>query len=85
MDGDEVVQIYVRDCFSLITRPLLELKSFQRIHIPAGKSKMVNVTLRYNDFTYLDTKMKPVLEPGEFQIMVSSSSTDIRLQKKIRI
>ena len=85
MDGDEVVQVYLRDCYSLITRPILELKNFKRIHIKAGASKKVSFTLNYDDFTYLDRKLKPVLEPGEFNIMVSASATDIRLQKKIKL
>ena len=85
MDGDEVVQVYLRDCYSLITRPILELKNFKRIHIRAGKSEKVTFTPDYDDFTYLDRKMKPVLEPGEFNIMVSASATDIRLQKKIKL
>ena len=85
MDGDEVVQVYLRDCYSLITRPLLELKNFKRIHIKVGESEKVSFTLGYDDFTYLDRKMKPVLEPGEFNIMVGASATDIRLQKKIKL
>jgi beta-glucosidase len=85
VDGDEVVQIYLRDCYSRITRPIIELKKFNRIHLKAGAAEKVTFTLDYDDFTYLDQKMKPVLEPGDFNIMVGASSADIRLQKKIRL
>jgi len=84
-DGDEVVQLYLRDCFSRVTRPLKELKRFERISIPAGKSVKVSFVLDREAFSYLDEKMKPVLEPGEFNIMIGASSDDIRLEKTITL
>ena len=84
-DGDEVVQVYLRDCLSRITRPIIELKKFKRIHVKAGAMEKVTFTLGFDDFAYLDQKMKPVLEPGHFNILIGASSADIRLRKKIRL
>ena len=85
MDGDEVVQIYLRDLYSSITRPIIELKRFKRVHIKAGVAEKLSFTLDWEAFSFLDKKLKPVVEPGEFNIMVGASATDIRLQKKIRL
>jgi len=85
MDGDEVVQLYLRDIFSSITRPIIELKRFKRLHIKAGASEKVSFTLDWEDFSFLDKKLKPVVEPGDFNLMVGASSKDIRLQKTIRL
>ena len=84
-DGDEVVQLYLRDCYSRITRPIKELHGFERVSIPAGESRRVKFVLTWNDFAYLDENMKPILEPGDFRLMVGASSTDIRLEKVIRL
>jgi beta-glucosidase len=84
-DGDEVVQVYIRDCISSITRPILELRGFRRVGIPAGATRKVAFAMGWEDFTHLDKSLKPVLEPGEFHIMVGASSADIRLKKSIRL
>lgn len=84
-DGDEVVQVFIRDCFSSITRPILELRRFERVPIPAGESRKVAFELGWDDFTHLDKKLNPVLEAGDFDIMVGASSADIRLKKTIRL
>lgn len=82
-DGDEVVQLYLRDCHGRITRPLKELRGFQRFSLARGASSRVKFTLGWDDFAYLDEHMKPFLEPGEFRIMIGASSCDIRLEKTI--
>jgi beta-glucosidase len=84
-DGDEVVQLYLRDCFSRITRPLKELKRFERVSIKAGESVKVSFVLGWDEFSYLDEHMVAVLEPGTFNIMVGASSSDIRLEKIIEL
>ena len=84
-DGDEVVQLYLRDCFSRITRPLKELKRFERVSIKAGESVNVSFVLDWDAFSYLDEKMVPILEPGTFNIMVGASSADIRLEQTITL
>jgi beta-glucosidase len=84
-DGDEVPQLYLRDVISRITRPIKELKAFDRITIPKGESKRVKFTLTWDDFSYLDEQLQPVLEPGDFHIMIGASSQDIRLEKIITL
>jgi beta-glucosidase len=83
--GDEVVQLYLRDVVSRITRPIKELRGFERVTIPKGESKRVKFILTAEDFSYLDESMNPVLEPGDFNIMIGASSTDIRLEKTITL
>jgi len=81
MDGDEVVQVYVRDEVSSVTRPVKELKAFQRIHVNKGEAKTVAFELTPKDFEFLDMNMKPVVEAGEFTIMVGNSANDKDLTK----
>ena len=82
-DGDEVVQLYIRDCCGYITRPLLELKGFKRVHVPKGETVRVQFELDCEALGHLDQKLKHILEPGDFNLMVGASSADIRLQKKV--
>ncbi len=83
--GDEVVQLYIRDVYSSVTRPILELKRFERISLKRGETGRVTFTLGFDDLMHLDPKLKPVLEPGDFKIMVGASSEDIRLERTIRL
>jgi beta-glucosidase len=84
MDGDEVVQVYVRDEVSSVTRPVKELKAFQRIHVKKGEITAVEFELAPKDFEFLDMNMKPVVEAGEFTIMVGNSSND-KDQTKVKL
>lgn len=81
MDGDEVVQLYVRDDISSITRPLKELKAFQRVSVKKGETNQVKFILQPKDFEFLNAEMKPVIEKGNFTIMIGNSSADSNLQK----
>jgi len=83
--GDEVVQLYLRDVFSRITRPIKELKRFERITLAPGETKKVSFTLVWDDFAFLDERLKPTLEPGDFKLMIGASSSDIRLEKTVRL
>ncbi|KPK85928.1 MAG: glucan 1,4-alpha-glucosidase [Bacteroides sp. SM23_62_1] len=79
-DGDEVIQLYVRDVESSVTQPIKSLKGFRRIFIRAGETKTIEIPLAINDLGYYDeNKRNFVLEPGEFEIQIGSSSSDIRL------
>lgn len=80
-EGEEVVQLYIRDDFSNTTRPVKELKRFQRILLDKGESKVVSFTLNKEDLSYYNHKAEYVLEPGSFTIMVGGSSLDKDLQK----
>lgn len=83
--GDEVVQLYIRDVFSSLTRPLKELKGFKRITLEINEKKRLKFMLTEKELSFLDNRMKPVLEPGTFEIMIGSSSEDIRLKGKFKI
>ena len=74
--GDEVVQLYVRDCVSSVSRPLMELKDFRRITLAAGETRTVSFQLTADKFQFYNLDMKRVVEPGEFQVLVGTSSAD---------
>jgi len=76
--GDEVVQLYVRDDISSVTRPLLELKGFQRVTLEPGASTRVRFTLKPADLAFYNTAMRRVVEPGSFTISVGSSSVALK-------
>ncbi len=82
MDGVEIVQLYIRDKFSQVTRPVKELKDFARVPLKAGESKVVNFRITPDKLGFLDKKMKWMVEPGEFIVMVGASSTDEALLKE---
>ena len=81
MDGDEIVQLYIRDDYSSATRPVKELKSYKREFIEKGKTKTVNFALPVSSLAFYDLNMNYVVEPGSFTIMVGPSSKDIELLK----
>ncbi len=81
-DGVEIVQLYIRDKFSCVTRPVKELKDFARVALKAGESKVVNFTITSDKLAFYDQKMKWQVEPGEFIVMVGSSSEDSALLKE---
>jgi beta-glucosidase len=85
-DGDEVVQLYVAFPNSKVVRPIKQLKGFQRINIPAGQTKQVNLVLQPEDLSYWSTDAhKFIIEPGKVNIMIGASSEDIKLKKLIEI
>jgi beta-glucosidase len=77
-EGDDVVQLYLRDQVSSVTRPVKELRGFARIHLRAGESKRVEFRLGPAELGLYDRDNKRVVEPGKFDVMVGASSTDIR-------
>ncbi len=79
MAGSEVVQLYIRDKISSVVRPVKELKGFQKIHLEPGESKELSFELGFDELKMLDADLNWVVEPGEFDIMVGSSSEDVRL------
>jgi beta-glucosidase len=81
--GTETVQLYIRDCVSSVTRPVKELKGFQKISLQPGETKTVSLVITPDSLAFYDVKMKCVVEPGEFEIMVGNSSRDGDLQKVI--
>lgn len=83
--GDEVAQLYLRDQIASVARPVQALKGFERIHLAPGASKTIKLTLHPEDFEMLNEKMETVIEPGDFTIMIGSSSRDIRLKKTVTL
>ncbi|KQC34581.1 beta-glucosidase [Nonlabens sp. YIK11] len=81
MDGEEVVQVYVRDNISSFTRPVKELKGYKRVAIDAGASKKVTIELDADAFALYDRDYNYVIEEGDFTIMVGNSSDDKVLQE----
>lgn len=84
-DGEEVVQLYVRDEVASTVRPIKQLRHFDRIPLKRGESKTVTFQLTEEDFSIIDLKMNKTVEPGKFTIMVGASSNDIRLKDSIEI
>ncbi|HEY5039028.1 MAG TPA: glycoside hydrolase family 3 C-terminal domain-containing protein, partial [bacterium] len=90
-DGDEVVQVYVAFPDSKVKRPLKQLKAFQRVAVAAGQAKVVKLTLRAKDLAYWKGRSTNVanggwkVEPGRVQILVGSSSADIRLKGGFKV
>lgn len=76
--GDEVVQLYLRDQYASVSTPKKQLKGFERISLAPGQSKTVKFTLSNQELGLYDAQMKWIVEPGKFDIMVGSSSADIR-------
>lgn len=84
-DGDEVVQLYLRDEYASVALPIKQLKQFSRINLKAGESKQVRFTLTEDDLSIIDAQMNSVVEPGTFQVMIGSSSDNIKLDTKIEV
>jgi beta-glucosidase len=83
--GSEVVQLYIHDKISTVVRPVKELRGFSRIWLEPGESARVSFTLSHDELKMLDKHLNWVVEPGEFDILLGSSSEDIRLTGSLRI
>lgn len=85
-DGDEVVQVYVKDLSSKEPQPIKSLKGFKRVHIKKGESANVEISLPVESFRYFDEKRNDfVVEPGKYELQVGSSSSDIKLKKIVKV
>lgn len=76
--GTEVVQLYLRDDIGSTTRPLQQLRGFQRVELAPGESRELSFTLDQDDFALLDDKLRRVVEAGTFTVMVGGSSDDVQ-------
>jgi len=79
--GTEIVQLYIRDLVSSVTRPVLELKDFTRISLSPGESKTVEFVITPDKLSFLDLNMNRIVEPGWFDIMVGTSSINYETAK----
>ena len=81
-NGDEVVQLYFKDLVSSVTVYETQLRGFERVSLAVGEKKTVKFNMKPKDIALLDINMKSKVEPGVFEILVGSSSEDIRIKKK---
>jgi beta-glucosidase len=80
-DADEVVQCYIRDIACRYSRPVKELKGFERIHLRRGESRTVTIQLTRESLSYYDSDGRLVFEPGEFDIMMGPNSQDVQTKR----
>lgn len=83
MDGEEIVQLYIHDLYSSVTRPIKELKDFRRVHLRVGETKTISFSLPAEKLAFYDRDMNYTVESGEYEIMVGASSADEDLVKTI--
>ncbi|MGF6735424.1 beta-xylosidase [Paraburkholderia youngii] len=84
-DGTEIVQIYVRDRHASVARPVRELKAFARVPLAAGASARVRVKLPVDMLNFTDARGERIVEPGDFDLLVGSSSRDIHLSGTVAV
>jgi beta-glucosidase len=83
--GDEVVQLYIRDELASLARPVRELKGFARMHLEPGEAREVRFAITPALLATLDADLAPVVEPGDFRILIGASSQDIRLRGRLTV
>jgi beta-glucosidase len=76
-DGQEVVQLYIRDVVGSVTRPVKELKGFQKVFLKAGEQKTISFTIKTADLSFYNSELKFVAEPGDFHVFVGGNSRDV--------
>jgi beta-glucosidase len=80
-DGKEVVQLYIRDVVGSVTRPVKELKGFQKVFLKAGETKTITFEITPEDLKFYNSDLNFVWEPGEFEIMIGGNSRDVKMAK----
>lgn len=84
-EGCEVVQLYIRDRVSSVTRPVKELKGFSKVSLRPGETKSVEFEITHDLLAFYDINMNYTVEPGEFEILIGNSSRDSDLQKLVLV
>ena len=79
--GHEVVQLYLSDRAATVSQPPLQLRAFKKVCLDAGESQRIEFTLGFDELSFINQEMKRVVEPGEFEVLVGASSSDIRLKE----
>ncbi|MCT1525354.1 beta-glucosidase BglX [Sphingobacterium hotanense] len=77
-DGEEVVQLYIRDMVGSMTRPVKELKNFQKVFLKKGESKRIDFTISEEDLKFYDLQLKHIAEPGAFKVFIGGNSRDVK-------
>jgi beta-glucosidase len=83
--GEEVVQLYLRDKVGSVVRPVKELKDFQKVKLQPGESRTLHFTISKEKLSFYSDKLQWITEPGEFDLMIGSSSADIRLREGFEV
>jgi len=83
--GEEVVQLYLKDKFGSVVRPVLELKDFQKLKLNAGESKTIEFIIDKEKLSFCNNKLEWVAEPGDFEVMIGASSADIKLKSDFEL
>jgi len=83
--GDEVVQLYVRDVEASLTRPVKELRGFARVSLEPGQARSVTFTLHAEQLAYVDVPGRWLVEPGEFRLLLGTSSADLPLAASLNV
>ena len=77
-DGEEVVQLYIRDLVGSVVRPVKELKGFKKLLIKAGQKETVHFSVTVNDLKFYNDKLQYNWEPGEFEVMIGGNSKEVK-------
>lgn len=85
VSGSEVVQLYVRDKLASVSRPVLELKGFQKVYLKPGELKKVYIEVPVKDLKFLDEKMNWTVEKGTYRIMIGNSSKNLTLKQDVEV
>lgn len=80
-DADEIVQLYVHDVVGSVSRPVKELKGFERVSLKQGETKNVTFTLKADDLKFYNQQLEYKCEPGDFEVMVGPNSRDVQTMK----
>jgi beta-glucosidase len=83
--ADEIVQLYIRDEYASTPRPVKELKGYARVTLQPGETRSITFHLPVNQLAFHNNDLELVLEPGTIDVMLGSSSEDIRLQGRFEI
>ncbi|WP_044482101.1 glycoside hydrolase family 3 N-terminal domain-containing protein [Paenibacillus antibioticophila] len=83
--GDEIVQVYIRDCVSSVVRPVQQLVGFNRISLNSGEEKEISFAVNMRQLAFHDLNMDLIVEPGKMEVFVGASSQDIRLHGAFEI
>lgn len=83
--GEEVAQLYLKDKFGSVVRPILELRDFQKVKLNAGESKTIEFTIDKEKLSFYNNKLEWGTEPGDFEVMIGTSSADIKLRSDFEL
>jgi beta-glucosidase len=85
VDGEEIVQLYLRDLVASVSRPVIELKDFKKIKLKAGEKKTIQFVIDKNKLSFYNQQLDWTAEPGKFDIMIGASARDIRVKETFEL